>query len=170
MNSYVKLARETVETYIKENKINPLPGNLPKNFLAEKAGVFVSIYNGDDLRGCIGTYLPSEENLAKEIIVNAIAAASRDYRFDPITAEELPDLSYSVYILRTPASVKKTEELDPKKYGVLIKSETGKSALLLPDLPGINTVDEQIVAVCRKAGVNLAKEKIKIWKFKARKY
>jgi len=170
MNPYVALAKTTVETYIKTKKIPPLPDNVPEEFLTRRAGVFVSIYSGEDLRGCIGTYLPTEVNIAKEIIGNAIAAATNDYRFSPITEKELPKLSYSVYVLEKPREIKSLDELDPKKYGILIKSETGKSSLLLPNLEGINTVEEQLSSVCHKCGVRLDSEKITILRFKAKKY
>jgi len=143
---------------------------LPKNFLTSRAGVFVSIYNGEDLRGCIGTYLPTAPNLAEEIIQNTISAVTEDDRFNPIIEEELPKLSYSVYVLDEPQKIKSLDELDPKKYGILVKSETGKSGLLLPDLPGINTKEEQMKAVCHKTGINLSKEEITIFKFGATKY
>ncbi len=170
MNAYVKLAKDTVEAYVKTGKIPPLPKNISKKFLTEKAGVFVSIYNGEDLRGCVGTYLPTEPNVAEEIIGNAVAAATSDYRFRPITKKELDDLSYSVYILEEPREIKNLDGLDPKEYGILIKSETGKSGLLLPDLPGIKTVEDQLAAVCHKCGVRLGSEKIIISRFKAKKY
>ncbi|MFH2136046.1 MAG: AMMECR1 domain-containing protein, partial [Patescibacteria group bacterium] len=80
MNAYVKLAKDAVEAYFKTGKIIPPPKDLPKNFLTSRAGVFVSIYNGEDLRGCIGTYLPTAPNLAEEIIQNAISAVTEDYR------------------------------------------------------------------------------------------
>lgn len=170
MNPYVNLAKITVESYIKTGKIPPLPKNLPKKMLTERAGVFVSIYCGNELRGCIGTYLPTEPNIAEEIIVNAVAAATRDYRFPPVTIDELPNLSYSVYILEEPRQIKSLDELDPKKYGILVKTETGKTGLLLPDLDGIDTVEKQLDAVCHKCGVRLSEEKIIICKFGAKKY
>lgn len=170
MNPYVKLVKETIETYIKTEKTPPLPNDLPKEFLTRRAGVFVSIYNGKNLRGCIGTYLPTKPNIAEEIIENAVAAATNDYRFPPITEKELPDLTYSVYVLGEPREIKSLDELDPKKYGILIKSDTGKSGLLLPDLPGIDTTKAQLMAVAEKCGVRLDKEKIIIYKFEAKKY
>jgi AmmeMemoRadiSam system protein A len=170
MNYFVKLAKETVESYIKTGKIPPLPKTLPQKMLSRRAGVFVSIYKNRELRGCIGTYLPTEPNIAEEIIANAIAAATRDYRFSPITPEELSQLSYSVYILEEPRQIKNLDELDPKKYGILIKSETGKTGLLLPELDGIDTVEKQLAAVCRKCGVRLSEEKIIICKLGAKKY
>ncbi len=169
-NPYVQLAKDAVEYYIKTGKIPPLPQNLPKKLLIERAGVFVSIYNGNELRGCIGTYLPVEPNTAEEIISNAVAAATQDYRFPPILKDELPNLSYSVYILEEPRQIKKLDELEPKKYGILIKSESGKTGLLLPDLDGIDTAEKQLAAVCHKCGVRLSEEKVIVCKFGVTKY
>lgn len=170
MNPYINLAKMAVESYLKTGKIPPLPSRLPKKILTTRAGVFVSIYKGQELRGCIGTYLPTQPNIAEEIISNAIAAATRDWRFTPITCDELPKLSYSVYILEEPRQIRSINELDPKKYGILIKSETGKTGLLLPDLDGIDTVEKQLSAVCHKCGINLSKEKVIICKFRAKKH
>lgn len=170
MNAYTKLAKDAVENYFKTGKTLPLPQNLSKKFLNSRAGVFVSIYNGENLRGCIGTYLPTTQNIAEEIIQNAISAATEDYRFNTVTKEELPKLSYSIYILSEPREIKNFNELDPERYGILVKSEVGKSGLLLPNLEGINTKEEQLEAVCCKAGINLSKEKITIFKFDAIKY
>jgi AmmeMemoRadiSam system protein A len=170
MNPYIKLAEEAVESYIKTGKMPPPPPNLPRKILTSRAGVFVSIYKNQELRGCIGTYLPTQPNIAEEIISNAVAAATSDYRFLPITPNELGKLSYSVYILEEPRQIKSLKELNPKKYGILIKSEIGKVGLLLPDLEGINTVEEQLSAVCQKCGIQLSDEKVVIYKFSAKKY
>lgn len=168
-NPYVVLAKKATETYVKEGKVLSLPKDLPKNFISKKAGVFVTIMKGNKLRGCIGTYTPTKSNLADEIIHNAIAAASSDFRFDPIFVRELPELTYHVYVLEKPKPIKSIKELDPKKYGVLIRSETGKSGLLLPDLDGIDTVEKQLRAVCMKCQV-VPEKKVVICKFKAKKY
>lgn len=170
ISKYAELAKKAVEAYINEKKtINPSK-DLPQKFFNTKAGVFVTIINGKKLRGCIGTYMPMRENIAQEIIYNALAAATQDFRFDPITAHELPNLSYSIYILDEPAQIKNIKELDPKKYGILIKSENGKSGLLLPDLDGIDTVEKQLHAVCMKCGIIPGREKVTICKFKAIKH
>lgn len=170
MSFYIRLAKEAIRQFIKEGKtINP-PADSPKEIISQRAGVFVSICNGEDLRGCIGTYLPNKKNIAEEIIANSIAAATEDYRFSPITLKELPDLSYLVYVLNEPQQIENISELDPKKYGILIKSETGRSGLLLPDLPGIDSAEAQLSTVAKKCGADLQKEKITIWKFRAKKY
>jgi len=172
MNPYIQLAKKAVEKYILEGKIiNPSP-DLPKEMIEKRAGTFVTIKKGNRLRGCIGTYLPTQENIAKEIIQNAISAATEDYRFEQIKPEELPFLNYSVYILSEPKQIQNISELDPKKYGILIKTLSSplKSALLLPDLEGIETPEQQIAICCQKGGIDPYNEKIIIYKFSAKKY
>lgn len=177
MNLLVNLAKLAVETYIKEGKIIEVPSDLPKEFLDKKAGVFVTIekitggifQKNKELKGCIGTYLPTKENIAEEIIYNAIATATEDYRFKPIELAELPSLSYMVYILNEPELIKDQNELNPKKYGIIIKTESGKSGLLLPDLEGVDTVPKQIEITCQKAGI-YPLEKLTIYRFTVEKY
>jgi AmmeMemoRadiSam system protein A len=163
------LAKRAVETYIKKDKIISPPENLPEKFKKERAGVFVTIEKNDNLRGCIGTYLPLKENIAKEVIQNAISAAKEDYRFGPIKKEELPYLSYSVYILGAPEKISSELELNPQKYGIIVKSGP-KIGLLLPGLKDIKTKEEQIFFACQKAGIIPGKEPIEIYRFEAEKY
>jgi AmmeMemoRadiSam system protein A len=193
MNPYVLLAKQAIEDYVKEGKMPSLPENLPEEFLKRKTGTFVTIMKNGNLRGCIGTYLPTKENVAEEIIANAIAVATEDYRFGPIQEEELPQLSYTVYILNEPELVKDIKELNPKKYGIIIKtipithprpkSEAAngtdvvlnghlsyKSGLLLPDLEGIDTREKQISIACQKGGIDPKKEGIIVYKFTVEKY
>jgi AmmeMemoRadiSam system protein A len=172
MNPYVSLTKSAVENYVKEGKvISPSP-DLPEELLKKKAGVFVTIEKEKELRGCIGTYLPTKENIAKEIISNAIAAAVQDYRFGPIQKEELPHLSYTVYLLSEPEPIKNIKELNPKKCGIIVKTVASpqKSGLLLPDLEDVDTIEEQIAIACQKAGIDLTEEKILIYKFTVKKY
>ncbi len=168
MNPYILLVKEAVENYIKDGKIILLPKDLPEE-LEKKAGVFITIIKNNQLRGCIGTYLPTKENIAQEIIHNAIAAATQDYRFWPIQKQELPELSYTVYVLSKPEIIKSIKELNPKKYGIIVKNGP-KSGLLLPDLEGIETVEKQILIACQKAEIEPDKEKILIYKFSVEKH
>lgn len=188
MNSLVSLAKSAVENYIKETKIILPPDDLPKEFLDldKKTGAFVTIEKNGKLRGCIGTYLPTKENIAQEIIHNAIAAATKDYRFGSIQKEELPELSYIVYVLSKPELVKDIKELDPKRYGIIVKTipiahsnrtdvvfnghQPLKSALLLPDLEEVDTAEKQISIACQKGGINPQKEQIVIYRFTVEKY
>lgn len=171
MSPYVLLVKSAVENYIKEGKIiSPFP-DLPQEFFEKKAGTFVTIEKNKELRGCIGTYLPTKENIAQELIHNAVAAATEDYRFGRIEKAELPYLSYTVYILGEPEAVRDIKTLDPKKFGVIVKSESyNKAGLLLPDLEGVNTVEQQLSIACQKGGIDPGKEKIFVYKFTVEKH
>ena len=163
---------QLAKTYGETEEIIKASDGLPKEFLERKAGIFVTIKKNGDLRGCIGTYLPTRDSIAEEIIQNAVTAATEDYRFRPVQKEELPYLAYSVYILEKPELVKDTKELNPKKYGIIIKTLNHplKSALLLPDLSGIDTIEQQISVTCQKGGIDPSKEKTAIYKFKAEEH
>lgn len=169
MNPYISLAKLAVENYIQNGNIASTPDYLSSEFLQRKAGTFVTITRNDELRGCIGTYLPTKENITQEIIHNAIAAATEDYRFSPIQKEELPHLSYTVYLLNEPELVKDFSELDPQKYGIIVKTGM-KSGLLLPDLAEVDTIEKQIAIACQKAGINPQTEKIITYRFTVKKY
>ncbi|MBZ9569886.1 AMMECR1 domain-containing protein [Patescibacteria group bacterium] len=194
MHQLVELAKLAVETFVREGKIISAPEDLPAEFFKRKAGTFVTIEKelqgvprGERkwaLRGCIGTYLPIRANITEETIRNAIAVATEDYRFGPIKKGELPYLSYAVYILSEPELVKNIQELNPKKYGIIINtvpiSPSGdvvfnghlvpKRGLLLPDLEGIDTIEKQISIACQKGGIDPQREKILIYKFTVEKY
>jgi AmmeMemoRadiSam system protein A len=162
----VELAKESVETYVRESK-TPKPRELTPE-MKERAGVFVSLHKHGQLRGCIGTFEPVKKNVAEEIIANAISASTGDPRFPPVNASELDDLEYSVDILTKPEPVTDINQLDPKACGVIV--ECGwKRGLLLPDLEGVDSVEEQI-AICRlKAGIS-ADEPIKLYRFQVRRF
>ncbi len=186
MNPYIALAKTAVENYIKENKIISVPEDLPEEFLAKRTGTFVTIEKDGQLRGCIGTYLPTRVNIAEEIIRNAVAAATEDDRFGSIRTEELPYLSYTVYILSYPEPVKDLKKVDPKKFGLIVK--TGpfvypdqenvvfnsvlpyKTGLLLPDLEEIDTIEKQFLIACQKGSIDPEKEKVFIYRFTVEKY
>jgi len=167
-SAYVRLARETIENYVKQGKIITPPKDLPEEMINQKAGVFVSLKKFGDLRGCIGTFMPTQENIAQEIIKNAISAAIDDPRFPPVTVPELEDLSISVDVLSAPEEVKDVSQLDPKKYGVIVSSGY-KKGLLLPDLEGVDTVEYQIDIAKRKAGIYPG-EKVKLYRFEVKRY
>ena len=151
-DDYVKLARKTIETYIEDGKVISIPEGLPEEMLKTQAGAFVSIHENGMLRGCIGTILPVTGSVAQEIIDNAVSAATRDPRFDPITPEELAWLEINVDVLSTPEKIDSPEELDVKKYGVIVSCGARKG-LLLPDLDGVDTVEQQIKIAMQKGGI-----------------
>ncbi|MFC1916432.1 MEMO1 family protein [Chloroflexota bacterium] len=167
MHPLVKLAKKTVETYVNEGKIPPPPEELIPE-MKEKAGVFVSIHKFGELRGCIGTFEPTQKNVAEELIQNAINSSTRDPRFPPVAPEELEQLGYSVDVLTTPEPVADESQLDPKKYGVIV--ECGfRRGLLLPALEGVDTVDYQIDICRRKAGID-PDEPVKLYRFEVKRY
>ena len=166
LDPIVKLAKEAVEGYISQRRIIK-PGELTPE-MKERAGVFVSIKKHGELRGCIGTFEPTRANVAEEVVANAISSATRDPRFLPVTADELDDLQYSVDILTRPEPVKSVKELDPKKYGVIVESGF-RRGLLLPDLKGVDTADEQIMICRAKAGISDG-ELVKLYRFQVRRY
>ncbi len=170
MNPYITLAKNAIEKYVTSGEILTLPDGLPSEFYEKRAGVFITLKKSGELRACIGTAYPVKNNLAGEIVTNAIAAATEDRRFGPIEESELPELSYQVSILGNPEVIKGLEDLDPKKYGIMVKGVFGKSALLLPDLDGIDTIDEQIDAVCAKAGIDRMEGDYSIYSFDVEKY
>lgn len=149
----VQLARQSIIYYLKNKKRLSLPDNLPPELTEKRAGVFVSLKKNGKLRGCIGTFLPTQDNIALEIIENAISAAVHDPRFSPVTLDEVEKLTISVDILSTPEEVKDISELDPKKYGIIV-SHGYKKGLLLPDLEGVDTVEQQIDIARQKAGID----------------
>jgi len=162
----VRLAKRTVESYVKKGKVIQAKRLTPE--MKPKAGVFVSIHKGGELRGCIGTIEPQRNNIAEEIIANAIASASRDPRFYPITTDELGELDYSVDILTKPKPVKSRKQLDARRYGVIAEAG-GRKGLLLPDLEGVDSVGYQIDICRQKAGID-PDEPVKLYRFEVKRY
>ncbi len=158
-DSYVGLARLALETYVREGKVPHAPNGLPQEMLDKKAGAFVSLKVAGRLRGCIGTISPTTDNIAQEIIQNAISAGARDPRFYPVGREELDQLVYSVDVLGQPEVIKSVDQLDVKKYGVIVRWG-GRSGLLLPDLEGVDTPQHQVAIALQKAGIDPAEKYI----------
>ncbi len=151
-DAYVKLARKSLESFIRTGKRIEVSQDLPEEMLGKRAGVFVSIHEHGRLRGCIGTILPATDCVAQEIIQNAISASVRDPRFDPIREEELKWLEINVDVLGEAEEIASEEMLDVKRYGVIVKSGY-KRGLLLPDLDGVDTVSRQISIARQKGGI-----------------
>jgi AmmeMemoRadiSam system protein A len=166
LHPLVQLAKKTVEDYVKQANVsqpNELTGEMK-----ERAGVFVSIKKRGQLRGCIGTFEPTKPNVAEEVIANAISSATRDPRFPPIEPSELAHLEYSVDLLTQPEPVESTAELDAKQYGVIVEAGL-RRGLLLPELEGVDTVEDQIDICRRKAGIP-RDEPIKLYRFEVKRF
>ena len=167
MHRIVELARQSIEEYIRKGKRISPPQDLSPE-LSSRAGVFVCIKKHGNLRGCIGTFEPCRDTVAEEVIHNAVAAAAQDPRFRPITEDELDAIEYSVDVLSTPEKIQGMSDLDPKKYGVIVVHDM-KRGLLLPDLEGVDTVEEQLRIARTKAGI-WADEDIEIFRFSVTRY
>jgi AmmeMemoRadiSam system protein A len=152
MHPLVKLAKDTVDLYIRESRVYQVREEDLTPEMKEQAGVFVSLKIRGILRGCIGTFQPNEGDVAHEVVRNAISAATSDPRFQSVRVEELDTLEYSVDVLTPPERVKDSRELDPGRYGVIVRSG-GRRGLLLPDLEGVDTVEYQISIAMQKAGI-----------------
>ena len=141
-----------MESWVRHHERIILPEGLPKEMLTRRAGAFVSLHRHGRLRGCIGTIMAIEKSIAEEIVQNAISACSRDPRFSPVTADELSTLEISVDVLGELESIDSHNELDVKRYGVVV-SHGRKRGLLLPNLDGVDTVEEQIRIARQKGGI-----------------
>lgn len=151
-DAYVKLARLSLETVVKTDKTAGLPKGLPPEMLTQRAGAFVSLKKFGELRGCIGTIGPVTGCVAEEILRNAVSAGTEDPRFPPVTAGELPDLVYSVDVLSKPEPIASMDALKVKRYGVIVTSGN-KRGLLLPNLEGVDTPEQQVSIARQKAGI-----------------
>ncbi|MPM44703.1 hypothetical protein SDC9_91384 [bioreactor metagenome] len=162
-DEYVRLARLSLETFVKTGKHVKMPGGLPDEMAKRRAGTFVSLKKHGQLRGCIGTISATTGSVAEEILQNAVSAAAHDPRFTPVTHDELGDLVYSVDVLGETEDIQSPAQLDVKKYGVIVTNGR-RRGLLLPNLEGVDTVEEQISIAKQKAGIGSIEE-VKLQRF-----
>ncbi len=165
---HVTLATAAIAEYVNHNRVIPVPKDTPEELKSTCAGSFVCLKIHGSLRGCIGTIEPVRHSLAEEIIENAISAANRDPRFLPVQPYELDQLEISVDVLMPPESVDGLEYLDPKHYGVIVESGR-KRGLLLPDLEGVDTSEQQVDIARRKAGIGES-ERYTLYRFAVNRY
>lgn len=166
MDHYVSLAQLAIAEYLTAQKTITPPSDLPSEMLNKQAGVFVSLHKKSDqsLRGCVGTFAPTKNNIAEEIIENAINAGFDDPRFQPLTNDELDDLEIKVDILNEPELIQDTSSLDPDKYGLIVKNQSGNRGLLLPNI-GVGSVEEQVAICCEKGGIDPTNDQIELYRF-----
>ena len=164
----VELARKTIESYVREKRTIEPPERLVPE-MQGRAGTFVSLHDSrGNLRGCIGTIEPRQPAVAQEVIQNAISAATRDPRFPPVQPEELESLDIKVDVLTEPEPIDSLDQLDPKRYGVIVESGW-RRGLLLPDLEGVDTVEYQVDIAMRKAGIGPG-EPMQMYRFEVKRY
>ena len=161
----MRLARASLETFVRERRRIAVPADVPDELRETRAGCFVSLKIDGNLRGCIGTIEPTRASLAEEICANAISAGTRDPRFAAVRKDELADLVYDVDVLTKPEPVASTAELDPARYGVIVSCADGRRGLLLPDLDGVDTVDEQVGIAAQKGRIDLDFDEYRLERF-----
>jgi len=171
MISLPQLAKMAIKNYLDQGNELELPPDISPDLREKTAGCFVSLHlpNGD-LRGCIGTIESTKANLGQEIIHNAIAAATCDPRFPALKTNELENLVISVDVLTKPEKISDVNQLDPQHYGVIIQTGDGRRGLLLPDLEGIDSVQQQIEIASQKAMINPDKDKYELYRFRVERY
>jgi len=168
MSPYPELARRAIEEYLLRGKILETPQELPAEF-KKTAGVFVSLKKHGQLRGCIGTFLPTKKDLFEEIVRNAIAAATEDPRFPKVHPSELSEITISVDVLSEPEKVNYLSDLDPQRYGIIV-AKGFRRGLLLPALEGVNTVEEQLRITKLKAGIDPNDTDVEVYRFTVERY
>lgn len=162
---FARLAKDTILAAFSGTAI----GVSPSHELTARAACFVSLHCPDgSLRGCIGTLEPRKPSLFEEIKTNALSAAFNDPRFSPVTEDEVNGLEVSVDVLHKPEPVASEDDLDPDIYGVIVESGF-KRGVLLPNLPTVDTVEEQLRIVRRKAGIQPG-ERVKLYRFLVDRY
>ncbi len=150
----VRVAKAAVEAYVREGKVLEDVPFAEASLREERRGAFVTILKPDGaLRGGIGTMEATEDRLLDEVVRNAIAAASRDSRFEPIMPDELNGLRYKVDVLGESEPIDSTADLDPHRYGVIVECGSLRG-LLLPDLDGVESGAQQVAIAMRKAGIH----------------
>lgn len=165
MDPYINLARKAIGKFINQGKVLEIAANLPTEILKKRAAVFVTLHEKStgQLRGCVGTFIPTCKNIASEIIQNAISSATSDPRFPPLSRAELEDLDIKVDVLSKPVS-SNSDQLNPKKYGLIIKSRDRKTGLLLPNIPSVTTCEQQI-KICKQKACIGSNEPVQLFRF-----
>lgn len=156
-----KMVRKTVELWVNERKKLNFDSyaeiigdsSLIQRLKNQRTGVFVTILKDNKPRGTMGTINPVMDNIAEEIINNAIEAAAFDPTFIPVTPQELDELEYEVSVLNPLESVDDSKDLDPKKYGIVVEQGL-KRGIVLPNIKEIKTVEQQIEVAKERANID----------------
>lgn len=170
LHPLVRLAEEAITVFLAHQRVIEPPAMLFAEIpeAGSPAAAFVCLKREGRLRGCVGTTEPAQGTLAAEIIENAISAATRDPRFPPLQRFELDALAISVDVLEPIEAVPDLSMLDPRLYGVIVRSGE-RRGVLLPDLEGIESVVQQVSVAREKAGIK-PDEPVELLRFKVKRY
>jgi AMMECR1 domain-containing protein len=170
MNAPVKLAKTVAEYYVKTQTVPVLSTQQPTELLLQRA-CYVYLYQkpGQRLRAVFGRPLPQYNNLAQEITAHTIAAISQ-YKHITIRRADLSSISYSVAVLEAVQRINDYHHLDPHRYGLYLLSDQGKTSVILPQRPGIETAQDQFATALRESGINLRQEAITLYRFGVQYY
>jgi AmmeMemoRadiSam system protein A len=158
----LSLARQAIRWHLEGEDLTR-PGLFPRDHAPRACFVSLKTRQGQRLRGCIGTIIPAKPWVEEEVVHNSIAAATRDPRFAPVQPAELDGLAISIDLLSPPEAVESPERLDPLRFGLIVRAGP-RCGVLLPALPGVDSVEEQL-AICReKAGIG-AEEPVVLERF-----
>ena len=116
----LRIARSTIDSYIRTRSIPPLNSSGYSNNLQVKAGAFVTLKIDGKLRGCIGSFEPSIP-LYKVIQEMAIASSTQDSRFQPVKVQELESIDIEISVLTPMRKIKNISEIQLGKHGIYIK-------------------------------------------------
>lgn len=152
---YTKLALRSIQEFLETGKTTQVESETIPEELLEKKSCFVSLHiaKNSNLRGCIGTIEPVRDNLFYEIIKNAVSSVSRDTRFKPLSMAELDEIELSVDVLSAPKQRNNLINHNPKTHGLIISDGNYRRGVLLPDLEGVDTTQQQRNIVLQKAGI-----------------
>ena len=152
------VAQASVSTGVDTGRPSEININDYPEIMQENASSFVTLHHNGMLRGCIGN-LQASRPMVDDINHNAFAAAFRDHRFSPVTAIELPDLSYHISLLSPTEPMSFTsrsdllQQLRPGIDGIVITSE-GRRATFLPAVwENLSNPETFIEHLMNKAGV-----------------
>ncbi len=169
---YTKIAYSAIKEFLLNNSSEVSEYTLCTENLSEKRACFVTLKTETGkLRGCIGTLKPVHKNLKTEIIKNAIASATRDSRFNRLTLSGLDKVNISVEVLSAPEKIDDLNILNPKTYGLIISDGSYRRGVLLPGIEGIDTIEQQIKIVKKKAGIfELSNNALEFYRFTTEKF
>ncbi len=165
----LEVARDSIREAVSSepSRVAPNAPTLPEPW-GDARAVFVTLRrpNGE-LRGCIGQLAPTHDDLISEVRHCAKGAATSDPRFPAVSPEEMDGLHIEVSVLDQPRRVASRGELDPHRYGVVVRSGQ-RRGVLLPNVEGVETVEQQLRIACDKAGIG-PQDEFEVERFLVRK-